>query len=69
MTKEESLQILDNCLKQLEAMPEDEVFDFFYNNSLSFKKEINRLRKKEKQNEDSGCGRRRQRACYHLQAA
>jgi hypothetical protein len=50
MTKEESLQILDNCLKQLEVMPEDEVFDFFYNNSLSFKKEINRP-KKDKQNE------------------
>lgn len=50
MTKEESLQILDNCLKQLEAMPEDEVFNFFYNNSLFFKKEINRL-KKEKHSE------------------
>ena len=46
MTKEESLQILDNCLKQLDAMSEDEVFDFFYNNSPSFKKEIDRLREK-----------------------
>jgi len=46
MTKEESLQILDNCLKQLEAIPEDEVFDYFYNNSPSFKKEIDRLKEK-----------------------
>lgn len=46
MTKEESLQNLDSCLKQLEAMSEDEVFDFFYNNSFSFKKEIDRLREK-----------------------
>lgn len=47
MTKEESLQVLDNCLKQLDAMSEDEVFDFFYNNSPSFKKEVDRLREKE----------------------
>lgn len=46
MTREESLQILDNCLKQLESIPEDEVFDYFYNNSPSFKKEIDRLREK-----------------------
>ena len=46
MTREESLQILDNCLKQLEDIPEDEVFDYFYNNSSSFKKEIDRLREK-----------------------
>ena len=46
MTREESLQILDNCLKQLEDIPEDEVFDYFYNNSPSFKKEIDRLREK-----------------------
>ena len=46
MTKEESLQILDNCLKQLEAIPEDEVFDFFYERSPSFRKEIDRLREK-----------------------
>lgn len=46
MTREESLQILDNCLKQLEDIPEDEVLDYFYNNSSSFKKEIDRLREK-----------------------
>ena len=46
MTREESLQILDNCLKQLEDIPEDEVFDYLYNNSPSFKKEIDRLREK-----------------------
>lgn len=46
MIREESLQILDNCLKQLEDIPEDEVFDYFYNNSPSFKKEIDRLREK-----------------------
>ena len=44
MTKEESLQVLDNCIKQLEAIPEDEVFDYFYNNSSSFRKEIDRLK-------------------------
>ena len=46
MTIEESLQILDNCLKQLEDIPEDEMFDYFYNNSPSFKKEIDRLKEK-----------------------
>lgn len=46
MTKEESLQILNNCLKQLEAISEDEIFDFFYNNSSSFKKEIDKLKEK-----------------------
>ena len=46
MTKEESLQILDNCLKQLEAIPEDEIFDFFYNNSPSFRKAIDVLKEK-----------------------
>ena len=46
MTKEESLQILDNCLKQLEAIPEDELFDYFYERSPSFRKEIDRLKEK-----------------------
>lgn len=40
MKKEESLQILDNCLKQLEAIPEDELFDYFYKNSPSFRKAV-----------------------------
>lgn len=47
MTKEQSLQILDNCLKQLEAIPEDEVFDFFYNNSPSFRKAIEEFKVKD----------------------
>ena len=44
MTKEESLQILDNCIKQLDNIPEDELFDFFYERSPSFRKEIDRLK-------------------------
>lgn len=44
MTKEESLQILDNCIKQLDNIPEDELFDFFYERSSSFRKEIDRLK-------------------------
>ena len=46
MTKEESLQILDNCLKQLDNIPEDELFDFLYERSPSFRKEIDRLKEK-----------------------
>ena len=46
MTREESLQILDNCLKQLDDIPEDELFDFLYERSPSFRKEIDRLREK-----------------------
>ena len=40
MTKEKSLEILDNCLKQLESIPEDELFDYFYKNSPSFRKAL-----------------------------
>ena len=43
MTKEESLQILDNCLKQLEAIPEDELFDYFYERSPSFREAIDKI--------------------------
>ena len=46
MTKEESLQILDNCLKELEAIPEDELFDYFYERSPSFRKAIDILKEK-----------------------
>jgi uncharacterized membrane protein len=43
MTKEESLQILDNYLKQLEAIPEDELFDYFYERSPSFREAIDKI--------------------------
>ena len=47
MTKEESLQILDNCLKQLEAIPEDELFDYFYERSPSFRKAVEEFKVKD----------------------
>lgn len=47
MTKEESLQILDNCLKQLEAIPEDELFDYFYERSPSFREAIDKIENSE----------------------
>lgn len=47
MTKEESLQILDNCIKQLEAIPEDELFDYFYDRSPSFRKAVKEFKVKD----------------------
>jgi hypothetical protein len=47
MIKEKSLEILDNCLKQLEAIPEDELFDYLYKNSPSFRKALKELEVKD----------------------
>lgn len=44
MTREKELEKLKEMINYFESMTDDECFDFFYNNSISFRKDISKLK-------------------------
>lgn len=52
MNKEETLKMLDDLIKQFESMSEEELADYLWNNSETFKQEVIKLVKKELKNKN-----------------